>query len=65
MHADLLDELDISLAPLLVDGQALSILQGSPLQDGPRSAELAHVLQAESLLMLRYLIRLATPQARN
>ena len=52
--ADLVDELDMSLAPLLAAGNAGRISTG-PLPDQPQRMRLASVLHADSLLMLRYL----------
>lgn len=52
--ADLVDELDLSIAPLLAAGDAGRIAAG-PLPTEPPRMRLASVLHADSLLMLRYL----------
>jgi 5-amino-6-(5-phosphoribosylamino)uracil reductase len=52
--ADLVDELDLSIAPLLAAGDAGRISTG-PLPDKPLRMRLASVLHGNSLLMLRYL----------
>jgi 5-amino-6-(5-phosphoribosylamino)uracil reductase len=51
--ADLVDELDLSVAPLLVAGDAGRIAAG-PLPMSPTRLTLAHVLHASDQLMLRY-----------
>lgn len=51
--ADLVDELDLSLAPLLVGGDAGRIARG-PFPDVPLRLRLASVLHADDQLMLRY-----------
>jgi riboflavin biosynthesis pyrimidine reductase len=52
--ADLVDELALSIAPLLAVGDAGRIAAG-PLPDEPTRLRLASVLHADDLLMLRYL----------
>jgi 5-amino-6-(5-phosphoribosylamino)uracil reductase len=51
--AGLVDELDLSVAPLLVGGDAGRIATG-PLPMAPTRMTLAHVLHADDQLMLRY-----------
>jgi riboflavin biosynthesis pyrimidine reductase len=58
---DLLDELDLSLSPMLAGGsypheQPPRILTGMPLPDPPRPLRLAHVLEEDGMLFLRYLL---------
>jgi riboflavin biosynthesis pyrimidine reductase len=50
---DLADELDLTIAPLLVGGDAGRIANG-PLPAGPTPLRLVSVLQADGQLMLRY-----------
>ncbi|KQX07786.1 MULTISPECIES: dihydrofolate reductase family protein [unclassified Leifsonia] len=52
MHADLVDELCLSLSPVLVGGDAGRILRGAPEQ--LRRMRLVHALQGEAMLFLRY-----------
>ena len=51
--ADLLDELCLTLSPLVVSGHAPRILNGPEIAP-PLSLELNHVLESESYLFLRY-----------
>lgn len=51
--AGALDELCLSVSPLLVSGDAARILAGPPLPE-PRRLRLAHVLEDEGFLFLRY-----------
>jgi riboflavin biosynthesis pyrimidine reductase len=51
--ADLLDDLCITLSPLLTGGDAGRILHGPQLEP-PTRLELHHVLESESFLFLRY-----------
>ena len=51
--ADLLDELCLTVSPLLAGGEAKRILDGSLLQPPPR-LELHHVLESDGYLFLRY-----------
>ena len=51
--ADLLDELCITLSPLLTGGDAGRILHGQPLEP-PTRLDLHHVLESENFLFLRY-----------
>ncbi|WP_242906691.1 pyrimidine reductase family protein [Actinomadura terrae] len=51
--AGLLDELCLTLSPLLLAGAAKRILNGPPLPD-PDELELAHALQDDGFLFLRY-----------
>jgi len=51
--ANLLDEVCLTLSPLLVSGDARRILDGDPL-DRPTRLELGHVLTADGYLFLRY-----------
>lgn len=51
--ADLVDELCLTLAPMVVAGTAARILNGIAL-DQPLRLELAHVLESEGYLFLRY-----------
>lgn len=58
--AGVLDELDLSLSPVLAggaypDGAPPRILAGDPLSDSPRAMRLAHVLEEDGMLFLRYL----------
>ncbi len=48
-----LDELCLTLAPLLVSGHGLRIASGPPL-DMPWQGELRHVIEADGMLLLRY-----------
>jgi len=50
--ADLVDELCLTVSPLLTGGNAGRIAQGPPVQ--PRGMRLLSALHAESLLLLRY-----------
>jgi len=52
--ADLLDELCLTVAPLLTAGEAPRILDGAALAP-PSKLELSHVSEAEGYLFLRYL----------
>jgi 5-amino-6-(5-phosphoribosylamino)uracil reductase len=52
--ADLVDELDLSVAPLLAAGDAGRIAHG-PLPAEPTKLRLVSVLHADGMLMLRYL----------
>ncbi len=56
--ADVLDELCLSLSPLLAGGTARRILAG-PLPNAPVGLDLASVLEEEGVLFLRYLRRTA------
>lgn len=65
---DLLDELDVSLSPLLAGGsypdeQPPRILHGAPVPAPPRAVRLAHVLEEDGMLFLRYLLRDAAAPA--
>ncbi|GAC1600562.1 MAG: pyrimidine reductase family protein [Acidimicrobiales bacterium] len=51
--ADLVDELCVTVAPMLVGGDASRILHGDDL-DPPMQLELGHVLEADGYLFLRY-----------
>jgi riboflavin biosynthesis pyrimidine reductase len=55
---DLLDELLLTISPLLVGGSAqvplLRILSGTELPDPPRRLTLQHVLEDDGTLFLRY-----------
>lgn len=51
-----LDELSLTVAPLLVGGEALRILDG-PTIEPAHGLELVHVLQEEQFLFLRYRVR--------
>ena len=53
VDADLVDELCLSLAPVLAGGDAGRIARG-PLPRSPLPMRLAGVLHADSLLLLRY-----------
>ncbi len=59
--AGLVDELRVSISPLLVGGPAGRIARAKT-QTEPQGMELAHVLKAESMLFLRY-VRTATKLA--
>ena len=52
--ADLLDELCLTVSPLLAGGDAKRILDGGLLRPPPR-LELRHVLESDGYLFLRYL----------
>lgn len=54
--ADLLDELCITLSPILTGGDAGRILNGHPIEP-PTRLELHHVLESGSFLFLRYMRR--------
>jgi riboflavin biosynthesis pyrimidine reductase len=49
-----LDELDLTLSPVLQGGDETRILSGPELPGAPRQLALRHVLAAESMLFLRY-----------
>jgi len=51
--ADLLDEVCLTISPLLAAGDAGRILDGEPLEP-PTALELGHVLEADGYLFLRY-----------
>ncbi len=51
--ADLVDELDLTVAPTLVGPGPARITAGAPA-DGPRALALRHILVAGDLLLLRY-----------
>lgn len=59
----LLDELCLTLSPVLAGGDAVGgtiagrVLAGVPLPDPPRPMRLAHVLEDDGTLFLRYLLR--------
>jgi len=53
LDADLVDEVCLSLSPLLIGGQAGRIVQGA--RESARSMRLGHALPAGDLLLLRYL----------
>lgn len=55
LDADLVDEVCLSLSPLLVGGHAGRIVQGA--REAAREMTLAHALPAGDLLLLRYLRR--------
>jgi riboflavin biosynthesis pyrimidine reductase len=57
LHDGLLDELFLSLAPVLVGGEGRPIVDG-PALDPPASLELAGLLQHEHALYLRYRVGL-------
>jgi riboflavin biosynthesis pyrimidine reductase len=52
LEADCLDELSLTLSPVLENGSAGRIAAGAPLT--PRGMRLGHVLAAGDMLMLRY-----------
>lgn len=52
--ADLVDEVCLSISPLLTGPGAGRITAGLPLMDGPRQYALRHALVADDLLLLRY-----------
>jgi len=52
IDADLVDELCLSLSPLLVAGTAGRIVRGAP--EGVRRMRLVHAIPADDLLLLRY-----------
>lgn len=62
--ADRLDELCLTLSPLLVGGTAMRILNG-PLLDPPTPLSLALVLEDDGFLFLRYLRQRATCRSRS
>lgn len=51
--ADLLDELCVTVSPVLTGGDAGRILNGHPIES-PTRVQLHHVLESESFLFLRY-----------
>jgi riboflavin biosynthesis pyrimidine reductase len=53
--ADRLDELCLSLSPVIAGPERLRIIGGAPL-DAPARLELGHVLTAEGTLFLRYVV---------
>jgi riboflavin-specific deaminase-like protein len=55
------NELDITIAPVLVGGGALGLLADIPLPGASMPLELAHIIQADSALLLRYLITMSHP----
>jgi riboflavin biosynthesis pyrimidine reductase len=54
----LLDELCLTLSPVLLAGDAARILNGTPLPE-PGDYGLAHVLTGEDYLFLRYVAKTA------
>jgi riboflavin biosynthesis pyrimidine reductase len=58
--AGLLDELCLTLSPVLLAGDAARILNGTPLPE-PGHFRLAHVLKSQDHLFLRYVSRPAPP----
>jgi len=61
LAADRLDELCLTTSPQLVGGTAGRILAGrQPGPEPPATLSLAHVLEADSILFLRYLVRRPT-----
>jgi riboflavin biosynthesis pyrimidine reductase len=52
--AGLVDEVCLTISPLLTGPGAGRITAGLPLQDGPRRYALRHALAAEDMLLLRY-----------
>ena len=52
VEADLVDELCLSLSPMLVAGEAGRIVQGAPEVERPM--RLVHAIPAGDLLLLRY-----------
>ncbi|KQM82893.1 pyrimidine reductase family protein [Agromyces sp. Leaf222] len=52
LDADLVDEVCLSLSPMLVGGEAGRIVQGS--REAARSMKLGHAMPAGDLLLLRY-----------
>lgn len=54
--ADLIDELDLTISPLLLMQQTGNLVTIEGVQELPRHLVLAHVVEAESTLMLRYLL---------
>ena len=51
-----LDELCLTISPLLAGGHGARILDGPPLADGPAPLRLAHVLIEDGYLFCRYLL---------
>ncbi len=62
--ADRLDELSLTLSPLLIGGPALRILNG-PLLDPPTRLSLTQVLEDDGFLFLRYLRQEAAATSRS
>lgn len=62
LAADLVDELRLTISPLLISGTAARIATGSPLE--PIDLELASVLAQDGVMLLRYLIRHRRDHAR-
>lgn len=62
--AGLLDELCLSLSPVIAGPERLRIIGGPPL-DEPARLELAHVLTAEGMLFLRYLLGARTGEQQR
>lgn len=60
LSAGRLDELSLTLSPLLVAGPALRITQG-PVVEPPTGLELTQVLEEDGFLFLRYGTRAAAP----
>lgn len=60
--ADLIDELDLTISPLLLLAPTGALLNPLKVTSAPRHVRLAHVIEAGSTLMLRYLLdRAALP----
>jgi riboflavin biosynthesis pyrimidine reductase len=55
--AGLLDELCVTVSPVLAGGQAGRIIQGPPGSGAPARLDLAHILTDEDYLFCRYLIQ--------
>jgi riboflavin biosynthesis pyrimidine reductase len=54
--AGLLDELCVTISPVLAGGQAGRIIQGPPGSEAPARLDLAHVLTGDGYLFCRYLV---------
>lgn len=56
LDAGAIDELDLTISPLLLMRPSGDLLSGAHLSGPTRSLHLAHILQAQSTLMLRYIV---------
>ena len=62
LAADLVDEINLSLAPLAVGGDAMRITRGHDVPD-PRAFDLARVWHGDGILFLRYIRKIEDSQS--
>jgi riboflavin biosynthesis pyrimidine reductase len=56
LHSGAIDELDLTISPLLLMRPSGDLLAGAGLRGPALSLRLSHILEADSTLMLRYLV---------